>query len=270
MLAYGCKALTPVVQTRSKLADIMNAGCDGFETDIRITSDGVYVLRHDGYVNGVNISTSTYAELLAADSELLTLDQMLSLQKEHHLIAVYESKILDQPHAHPIVDAIVSSGVELMDTFIEAYSFPGTPLFTDYNKAINVIWKGGTLSDEGIALAAESLTGVNSVLFTIDQSALPSFSNEWVEKIHALGLGLVADPITAGAVTTYAQYPFDQIWNSGISSAALAKMRDQYMGEKPEVDLGRFLTEIANSLRLKYGTTGKIRASQFARAISKI
>ena len=119
MLRYDCVAIIPMAQTISTINDIVAAGLDGFETDIRITADGVFVLHHDPAINGVTIASSTYAQCLAADANLLTLSEGLALQKNNDLVVTYESELADATYAHDIVDAIVTEGVDLSKTFIE-------------------------------------------------------------------------------------------------------------------------------------------------------
>lgn len=263
MLKYDCVAIGVVGQTATLINNIISAGLDGFETDIRITSDGVFILRHDSAINGVAIATSTYAECFEADAETLTLAQGLAIQKENNLVATYESKIADAPYAHDIVDAIVASGVDLSKTYIEPTDFSGTSYYTGYNKNINVVWKGGELSAEGLADAAQYLTGSNKVLFTINSTLLESMSDEWVHEFENAGLGLVADPVTAGLVTTYAQYPFDQIWGTSVMYWRLKDMRDTYRDDPPVVTQGIYGKD-GNELESVYGANSGVLSHAYA------
>lgn len=52
---------------------------DGIEFDVHVTRDAIPVIHHDPDINGKVITTATYAELLALDSELLTLVETLEL-----------------------------------------------------------------------------------------------------------------------------------------------------------------------------------------------
>lgn len=235
MLKYDCVAIIPMAQTTSTINNIVAAGLDGFETDIRITADGVFVLHHDPAINGVTIASSTYAQCLAADANLLTLSEGLALQKNNDLVATYESELTDATHAHDIVDAIVTAGVDLSKTFIEPLALSRTSDYTGYDLRINVVWKGGELSAEGLADAAQYLTGQNKVLFSINQTLLTSMNSTWVAAFESAGLGLIADPVTSGAVTTYAQYPFDQIWSNSLTYGALKTMRDNYRDNPPVI-----------------------------------
>lgn len=255
MLKYDCVAIIPMAQTASTISDIVSAGLDGFETDIRITSDGVFILHHDPAINGTTIATSTYSQCLAADSNLLTLAEGLALQKANNLTATYESELTDSTYGHDIVDAIVASGVDLNKTYIEPLAFEGTSYYTDYNSKINVVWKGGTLSSEGLADAAQYLTGENKVLFTINQTLLQSMSSAWVSAFETAGLGLVADPVTSGVVSTYGQYPFDQIWSNSLTYGALKSMRDTYRDDPPAPEQSAYDVN-GNVLQTAYNVTG--------------
>lgn len=227
MLAPDCKAIHYMAQTLKIINDDIKAGIDGIETDVRVTSDGVYVLQHTATINSVDISQLTYSECKAGNSALLTLNEVLAIQKEHNLIAVYESKINDS-HAHNIVDAIVNSGVNLEDTFIEPHAKNLTSNYTGYDSRINVVWKNGTVSDTGIADAAQYLTGHNKVVFSINLylEHQKDFDDSWVEKMRSLGLGLAADPVASeNGAELYSQYPFDQVWGP---ANIVVPMRDKY------------------------------------------
>lgn len=71
-------------------------GADGFETDLRLTKDGVIVCWHDADMKRVAdcelvIADSTYAELRAA-YPVLTLVELLELALAHHKNLALETK----------------------------------------------------------------------------------------------------------------------------------------------------------------------------------
>jgi len=54
-------------------------GWSGVECDVRTTSDGIAILSHEASIKGLAISSSTYAELLEAQPNVTTVDELLSL-----------------------------------------------------------------------------------------------------------------------------------------------------------------------------------------------
>ena len=276
MLAYKCKAIVTMTETKTLIDYVHNNGFDGFETDVRLTSDGIYVLRHTGTVsdgtNTYDIASNTYADLLLYSSDLLTLAEGLALQKQYDLIAVYESKLSDSEHATAILDMIAESGVDIRKTYIEPTNFSGTSYFTNYNRNINVILKGGELSESGLAEAAAYLTGFNHVGFTINQTHLQSFTDDYVTLMKEKGLELIADPVTRGVIEIYSQFSFNQIWGSqGAMGVALVEMRDNYSDKNvPAYSLSDTFVDIADALRTVSNTNGKLSPLEFANAIKHL
>ena len=58
---------------------VNEAQTDILEIDIWKTNDEYLVLNHDGIINGIRIDQNTLEKLQKIDSQLITLDQLLSL-----------------------------------------------------------------------------------------------------------------------------------------------------------------------------------------------
>lgn len=54
-------------------------GWSGAEVDVKATSDGVFVLSHEGTLGGLDISTNTYADLKAVYPGIMTTDELLDI-----------------------------------------------------------------------------------------------------------------------------------------------------------------------------------------------
>jgi glycerophosphoryl diester phosphodiesterase len=63
-------------------------GCDGFEFDVRRTSDCKPVVCHDGRVRGVELATHTYGELLAVDANIPLLETVLERYKNRSFLYI--------------------------------------------------------------------------------------------------------------------------------------------------------------------------------------
>jgi len=91
-------------------------GADGFETDLRLTKDGVIVCWHDADMKRVAdcelvIADSTYAELRAA-YPVLTLVELLELALAHHKNLALETK-----HPVPTHGAIERELLKVLATY---------------------------------------------------------------------------------------------------------------------------------------------------------
>jgi glycerophosphoryl diester phosphodiesterase len=64
--------------TLAAFALALSHGCDGFEFDVRRTSDGEAVVCHDSRLQGLPVGKNLYARLLQACPQLATLGQVLS------------------------------------------------------------------------------------------------------------------------------------------------------------------------------------------------
>lgn len=57
----------------------MAQGWSGIECDVRTTSDGVCIFSHDATISGLTIASSTYADLVAANPSVTTVDEMMQI-----------------------------------------------------------------------------------------------------------------------------------------------------------------------------------------------
>ena len=86
-------------------------GCDGFEFDVRLTSDGVTVLCHDARVRGIEIARATRAEL----ASLATLEEVLEMYAQRAFLDIelkvpgVERKLLAALSKHSPRSYVVSS-----------------------------------------------------------------------------------------------------------------------------------------------------------------
>lgn len=104
----------------------IEAGATGIETDVQLTKDGVAVLCHDEYVNRTTngtgpVNSYTYAELKELDAgskfnpkfkglKIPTLDQLLSLAKEHNIMVNIELK--NDTFEYPGLETLVISHIK--------------------------------------------------------------------------------------------------------------------------------------------------------------
>ena len=99
-------------------------GADGFETDLRLTRDGVIVCWHDSDMKRVAdcdlvISKSTYAEISAA-YPVLTLTELLDLAMAHHKNLALETK-----HPVPTYGAIEHELLKVLDSYTSQIAASG-------------------------------------------------------------------------------------------------------------------------------------------------
>ena len=147
-------------------------GVWGIESDLQMTSDGQWVMLHgddDGATwRGLDVSSSTLAELREADDMLPALDQFLSICRSHGKVAVLELKdggiAWDDAQCRSVVDAVAMA--EMLDDVVitahrsRAAAAGKVKAYARSQYGVDVKAFTGTgdsrdLVDEGISLAKE-------------------------------------------------------------------------------------------------------------------
>lgn len=277
-LAWNCPVIGDTILTMDAINQyILGLGADGLETDIRQTSDGVYVMHHASTVtidtdSGETkaVADMTYNELLTVEPTLMTLDEMSRVQAENDFFVVYELYIDAANHAENIISMLIQNGVDLRKTFFDTKTLSDNVYFVQANKNANVIYKGADATEENFALAATLLTGLNRVWFSVPYT----ITNEELSVLHSYGVGACSWNLTASYQNdpaTFATLDLDQInttANGGL--AKLVSARNSYREREPEYTPFEILTDVANAIRTVTGTSGKLDCTQLSNAIRKM
>jgi len=107
----------------------LQAGCDGFEFDVRLTRDQRAVIVHDSRSHGLTVASSSFSQLLRAakprpsskmgrsqhEDELVSLDQVLARYKKRSFLDIelkvtgLETVVLDTLRRQPVLPEYVIS-----------------------------------------------------------------------------------------------------------------------------------------------------------------
>ena len=195
-----------ISNTIPALLEALKAGCDGMETDVRETADGVAVISHDetvsGTVNGEavtrSVGSSTLAELkeillgtsaVYGDIYICTLEELLQ-------VAAYTGmKILAEIKATAAVadtaKAVIRTGMQGKVTYMSDSANIWSQISAIDRKAsfALVVFGYGTITD--FSTYTQHLTNNNSV--SIDYTASSDASPDFTNLIAAQDAGLSID-----------------------------------------------------------------------------
>lgn len=111
--------------TDGKIAGYVGAKQAGFqygENDLNFTSDGYIICRHDGTINGTSIASLTYAQLMAIDPTIPTLQEWLECMKCIALYPYIDTKrysgTWSQTGLENAVDVVIEYGYKDMCTWL--------------------------------------------------------------------------------------------------------------------------------------------------------
>ena len=131
-------------------------GWSGCECDVRTTSDGVYVFSHDATYRNVTIASSTYADLVDAAPNIMTMDEMLQL------LAKFKGDIMF--HWQDVAD-----GTARLKHIQKAHGYGVKYIMYSYvsnsnigNIAIGEFWKTGVAYCAGLSDSLRDLTHPNA------------------------------------------------------------------------------------------------------------
>lgn len=277
MAKHGCKVMVTKVQTASSMQEIYDKGVYGAEIDIRVTSDGIYVIRHDAYVTDSEgtqhtIADNTYADLKAYDSTLLTLAESIALTDGYGFVIVYDMKINDSIHCDNIWNIFVENNANLKLLYMEPYSNVYLPLWVAKDKRIN--YAVGSLTTDVAEILGGCLTGLNHAMIigSVAESTDDVWTDELKEKIHHYNLDVVVSNIlNTNSNMASLNYPYTIAWTPYVNylETIIAELPN-YEDEEENIELSSYLKEIADEIRTAYGVSDTVNALHFKDAIRYI
>lgn len=90
-----CRALIHAGNFKHKVLLAYALGWRGVETDVRLTSDGVFVLSHDTTLGGLTIAENTYADLKAVYPAVMTADELVNISAYFDCMIDYHFQDVD-------------------------------------------------------------------------------------------------------------------------------------------------------------------------------
>lgn len=276
MAKYNYKIMMTKCSRATEMATLHSYGVDGIETDIRVTSDGIYVMRHETYVaddsgNRHEIKDTNYATLKSMDAELLTLAESIAITDAYGFRVIYDMKISDIGHIDNIYDIFVGTNANFRKIYIEPMSSNYIPLWIEKDKRINIAVGDMTLID----LVGTYLTGLNHGLLigSVAESTDDVWTDTFKSKLKKYNIETVCANIlnTNTNVDKAGAYPYDIYWTPYIKHIQTIMQRlDTMKDEKEERNLPEYLGNIADAIREAYGVDCSVNALEFANAIRYI
>ena len=183
-------------------------GFRAVETDVQVTSDGVFICHHDTTLTKVTsgllndkVSDHTWSELKDLDvgswksseyssERFLTLEQFCNLCFKlnlHAYIEITPIKAMTVAQCEQIVDIVKKSGVS--HTYL-SNNFGSIQNIANIDKGANVQWVSFDYTEAMIGYALKLKSSFNRVTFAVDQSTLTN--KQKVDDLKALGLDVAA------------------------------------------------------------------------------
>lgn len=204
--------------------DAISKGWKYLETDIRHTSDDVWVLLHDSTVaTGVNVADVTYAQALEYKPDLATLEDFLKLCKRALVYPVIENKLgssTTEAEANAVWALAKDCGMEKRIIWLSS-SLTGVKYFLKLNPYAPVIqtsastYNGMDMSDPSSLSrpdACNYMTGKNKVIHQRLHSAIASGKQDnLIDYYHYWGIYAGVYGPTGEAVVSALSDRFDAV-----------------------------------------------------------
>lgn len=236
----GFNSNSAKLNTVSALLEAQKAGCDGMETDVRQTSDGVLVINHDttitGTLNGetvtLTIESSTYSELMAVvlyaspvygDIHINTLEELLQAASYTGMKMLVEYKGGD---VYNIPKTVMKTGMQGKVTYMCAPRYwSGISAIDRHASFACVYFEYGT--ETNFSEYTPYLTNSNTV--SIDYVASSNVTPDFTNLYAAQEAGLCIDfwNFTTNTLKCLDANPRHITVNSNIISAI-----DEYIAQK--------------------------------------
>ncbi|UJR20323.1 hypothetical protein I4U23_023454 [Adineta vaga] len=193
---------------------VHDARTDILEIDIWKTTDEHLVLNHDGIINGIHVNQNTFENLQKIDSQLVTLDQVLSeFTRISSLVFFFDMK-----------DA---NAITLTLQAIEQYQIQDRIIFGAVDRCINQELQKQKPSS--IPLCADIET-----MMKIAQAYKQGHLNEKYPLEHDI-LGFFLEPHTRAILTSHL---IDTIHKTGRPLAIVGSLLDDPKIQKEMIELG--------------------------------
>lgn len=122
--------------SKEYLIDALSCRYSFIEVDVRVSSDHICFLSHDGILNDVVLDTLKFEELKALDDDFLTLDDAIILMKKHQ--AKLNIDIKDDKYIDDIVECIERNHFEDFCVFSGTH-LEGAKKIKKMNSKLNLI-----------------------------------------------------------------------------------------------------------------------------------
>lgn len=276
MAKYGFKMMMTKVSRASELATLHEYGyIYGVETDIRVTSDGVYVMRHETYVEDsestqYTIASTDYATLKNADDTLLTLAEHIALTDAYSFKVVYDMKISDATHATNLWTIFQNSNANLENVYIEPYAGGYEQYWISKDLRINYCREASDIDSY-----SQYATGLNHIIImrSVSWSTTENWTDSFKEKLRKYNMEVACHNVLNlnTNIDATKAYPFDIYWTPYIHFFPTMKtILEEYEDEKGALDLETYLTDLADAVRTGYDVGDDIKALEVKNAIRYI
>lgn len=260
----GLASEDQVQNTIPAYEDAIAKGWRFLETDIRKTSDGVWVLLHDAtIVSGVKIADITYAQALEYDlgngTHIATLDELLCLCRRSHVHPVIEVKdtaSITQEDADAIWAIVTKYDMADKSIFLAA-SYGGIKFFISKNPYLPVIQTSTSqwtqIPEEEWpstppSYTLEYATGKNKAFWAKSVASVSSKADmdNLIDYCHYWGIGVMVycpttqDGIDAlsdrldGCISQYVKYERERDYGSGGGGGGTSDYDE--LTDKPQIN----------------------------------